>query len=158
MSPYICAFYLFYVHAFTKSSPAGRIQVCLTVRIKFTGVPAETAVEISFQRFILGGDFVSPWRSAQSGTKIWFVRFALLNSLVTTILLITCYCYPILNQPLLVKENTNEEIGDTKRTLQIQKRTAWISRAGWRIEKQLRWKASVIRNRFLKKFYGKRIL
>lgn len=46
MSPYICAFY---VHAFTKSSPAGRIQVCLTARIKFTGVPAETAGEISFE-------------------------------------------------------------------------------------------------------------
>jgi len=35
--------------AITKSSPAGRIQVCLTARIKFTGVPAETAGEISFE-------------------------------------------------------------------------------------------------------------
>lgn len=49
MSPYICTFYLFYVSAFAKSSPAGRIQVCLTARIKFTGVPAETAGEISFE-------------------------------------------------------------------------------------------------------------
>lgn len=42
-------FALFYLHVFTKSRSAGRIQVCLTVRIKFTSVPAETAGEISFK-------------------------------------------------------------------------------------------------------------
>lgn len=100
MSPYIRAFYPFYVHALAKSSPAGRIQVCLTARIKFTGVPAETAREISFEEIHsereMGRSCV-----ALKVRVTGLVRFAPLNS---QLLIITVN----LNQPVMRKDSNGE--------------------------------------------------
>lgn len=121
MSPYICAFYLFYVHAFTKSSPAGRIEVCLTARKKFTGVPAETAGEISFEEIHSRREMGS-----RVALKVRTIRLVPICTVLSSQLL---PLLPNLIGRFSVKENRNEEIKDTKGWIAISKENVRRSRS-----------------------------
>lgn len=88
-----------------KSSPAGRIQVCLTARIKFTGVPAETAGKISFEEIHSGTRDGIPCRLEGPARTICAALSSQLPAITVR-----------LNRPVFpVEENTNEEVGKCER-------------------------------------------